>query len=146
MLIFIKEQHLYFSWLRILGIQLCFWTSLVHVEHCSMIPLSSLCYTLSWSWHQNVVNLGQFGSKWDSCFFCFHMFIVMILLVCFFNNITQDIHEHFGGNGGRRSKYWMFWFQATLMVIGLLQRAAKPGYTPLSNGKAQESAKVRVFW
>ena len=78
--------------------------------------------------------------------FLFSHVYCMILLVCFFNNITQDIHEYFGGSGGRRSKYWMFWIQATLMVIGLLQRAAKPGYTPLSNGKTQGSAKVRVFW
>ena len=61
MLIFTKEKHLYFSWLRILGIQLRFWTSLVHVEHCSVIPLIRLCYTLSWSWHQNVVTIVQLG-------------------------------------------------------------------------------------
>ena len=45
MLILIKGQHLYFSWLCILGIQLRFWTSLIPVEHCSVIPLTRLCYT-----------------------------------------------------------------------------------------------------
>ena len=40
MLIFIKDQHSYFSWLCILGIRLCFWTSLIHEEHCSVIPLT----------------------------------------------------------------------------------------------------------
>ena len=40
--IYISEQHLYFSWLRILGIQLRLLTSLVHVEHRSMIPSFSV--------------------------------------------------------------------------------------------------------
>ena len=75
-LIFIKEQRLYFSWLCILGIQLRFWTSLIYVKHCSMIPLTRLCYILSWSRHQNVVTLGQFGCRgnaWSSCFTCFEI-------------------------------------------------------------------------
>ena len=70
MLIFIKEQHSYFSWLCILGIQLRLWTSLIHEEHCSVIPLTRLCYTLSWSLHQNMATLVQFGCKgnyWSSC-------------------------------------------------------------------------------
>ena len=59
--IFIIEQHLYFFWLRILGIQLRFLTSLCHIEQRSMIPLTSLCYTLSWSRHQNVAVLVHLG-------------------------------------------------------------------------------------
>ena len=63
MLIFIKEQHLYLYlyWLRILGIQLRFLTSLVHVQHCSDISPTRLCYTLSWSPHQNMVTPVQLG-------------------------------------------------------------------------------------
>ena len=34
----IKWQQLFFGWLYIPGIQF-FWTSLTHVEHCSIIPL-----------------------------------------------------------------------------------------------------------
>ena len=74
MLISIKKQHLYFSWLFIPGIQFRFWASLIHVEHCSMIPLIRLCDTLSWSRHQNMVTLVQFGCKgniWSSCFHSF---------------------------------------------------------------------------
>ena len=52
--------------------------------------------------------------------------------------------EHFGGSLEGRSKYWRFWLQTTLIVIRLLQQADKPGYTPLSNGNTQGSAKVRV--
>ena len=85
--IFISEQHLYFSWLRILGIQLHFLTSLVLVEHRSMIPLTCLWCTLSQ--HQNVALLVHLGCKWSAWFSCFQMFIVMIL--CFFNNIKQDM-------------------------------------------------------
>ena len=73
MLIIIKEQHLYFGWLCILGIQLRFWTSHIQVEHCSIIPLIGICYTLSWSRRQNVVTLVQLGCKanaWSSCFTC----------------------------------------------------------------------------
>ena len=67
MLIIIKEHPLYFSLLRILGIQLRFWTSHIHVEHCSMLPLTRLCYTLSLSQHQNVVTLVQLGCKGNEC-------------------------------------------------------------------------------
>ena len=63
MLISIKYEHLYFIWLYILGIQFRFWTSLIHVEHCYMVPLIRLCYTLSWSRHQNMVTLVQLGCK-----------------------------------------------------------------------------------
>ena len=63
MLVFISEQHLMSSWLRILGIQLRFWNSLVHVERLSIIPLTSLCYNLSWSGHQNAASLVQLGCK-----------------------------------------------------------------------------------
>ena len=63
MLISIKYEHLYFIWLYILGIQFRFWTSLIHVEHCYMVPLIRLCYTLSWSRHQNMVTLVQLRCK-----------------------------------------------------------------------------------
>ena len=89
MLIIIKEQHLYFSWLCILGIELRFWTSHIHVEHCSMIPLTRLFYTISWSRHQNVFTLVQLGCKENAWYSCLYMLIVMIL--CFFKNILQDI-------------------------------------------------------
>ena len=89
MLIIIKEQHLYFSWLCILGIQLRFCISHIHVEHCSMIPLTRLCYILSWSRHQNVVTLVQLGCKRISMYSCFHILIVMIF--CFFKNIMLDM-------------------------------------------------------
>ena len=48
-------------------------------------------FTLSWSWHQNVVTLGQFGCKGNIWSSCFYMFIVMIL--CFLNNILQDLRK-----------------------------------------------------
>ena len=38
-----------------------------------------------------------------------------------------------------------FQLQTTLIVIRLLQRTVKPGFTPLSNGNFQGSAKVRVY-
>ena len=65
------QIHLYSSWLYILGIQFRFLTSLIHVEHCSIVPLKRLCYTLSWSRHQNVVTLVHLGCKvniWSSFF------------------------------------------------------------------------------
>ena len=88
-LIIIKEQNLYFSWLCILGIQLRFLTSHIYVEHCSVIPLTRLCYTLSWSLHQHVVTLVQLWCKGNAWYSFFHMLIVMIL--CFFKNIMQDM-------------------------------------------------------
>ena len=88
---FIKKQHLYFTWLYILCIQFRFWTSLIHVEHCSMIPLIRLCYTLSRSRHQNVVTLVQLGCKRNIWFSCFYTFIVRTL--CFLNNIMQDVRK-----------------------------------------------------
>ena len=88
MLIIIKKKHLYFSWLCILGIQFRFWTPYIHVEHCSMIPLTRLCYTLSWSRHQNVIILVQLGCKGNAWYSFFHMLSVMIL--CFFKNIMQN--------------------------------------------------------
>ena len=91
MLISIKWQHLFFCWLYIPGIQFRVWTSLIHVEHCSMIPLIWLCYTYSWSRHQNVVTLVQLGCKGNIWSSCFHMFIVRIL--CFLNNIMQDLRK-----------------------------------------------------
>ena len=60
-----------------------------HVERCSMITLTSLFYTLSWSQHQNVATLVQLGCKRNAWSSSCHMFIVMIL--CFFNNIMQDM-------------------------------------------------------
>ena len=67
MLIIIKGHHLYFSWLCIR-----FWTSHIHVEHRSMIPLTRQCYTLSWSWHQNVITLVQLGCKGNAWYSCLH--------------------------------------------------------------------------
>ena len=89
MLIIIKEQHLYFRWLSILGIQFRFWTSRIHVGLCSMIPLTRLCYTIPWSRHQNVVTLFLMGCNGNAWYSCFHLLIVMIL--CFFKNIMQDM-------------------------------------------------------
>ena len=89
MLLTIKYQHVYFSRLYILGIQFSFWTSHIHVEHFSMIPLIRLCYTLSWSRHQSVVTLVQLGCKRNVQSSCFQMFIVMIL--CFLNNIMKGL-------------------------------------------------------
>ena len=66
-----------------------FWTSLIHVEHCFMIPLIRLCYMLSWSRHQNVVPLVHLGCKGNIKSSCFHVFIVRIL--CFLNNIMQNL-------------------------------------------------------
>ena len=91
MLISIKYQHLYFSWLCILGIRLRFWTSVIHVGQCSKIPLIRLCYTLSWRRHQNVFTLVQLGYKGNAWSSCFHTLIVMIL--CFLNNIMQDLRK-----------------------------------------------------
>ena len=54
------------------------------------------------------------------------------------------VYEHYGGSGGGRSIYCRFQLQTTLIVIRLLQRAAKPGYTPLSNGSTQGSANLHV--
>ena len=42
-----------------------------------MIPLIRLCYTLSWSRHQNVVTIVQLGCKGNIWFSCFHTFIVV---------------------------------------------------------------------
>ena len=63
----------------------------MHVEHCFMIPLIRLSYTLSWSRHQNVVLLVQLGCKGNIKSSCFHMFIVRVL--CFLNNIKQDLRK-----------------------------------------------------
>ena len=92
--IFIKEQHLYFIWLRILGKQLCVLTSLVHIERGYVILLTILCYTLSWSWHQNVVTLVHFGCKGSVWSYFLRMLIVT--MVCFFNSITQDMRYSYG--------------------------------------------------
>ena len=83
----LNNLYLYFSWLYILGIQFRFWTSLLHVEHCFMIPLIRLCYTLS----SSVVPLVQLGCKENIYSSCFHIFIVRIL--CFLNNIMQDLRK-----------------------------------------------------
>ena len=91
MLISIKYQYLYSSWLYIPGIQFRFWTSLIHVEHCSMIPLIRLCCTLSWSQHQKVVTRSSVGMKWKFLVFLFLQFIVRI--ICFLNNIMQDLRK-----------------------------------------------------
>ena len=87
--IFINGQHLYFIWLCILGIHLRFLASLWHIEQPSMIPLTSLCYTLSWLRHQNVAVLVHLGCKWTDWSSCFLMFIGMIEY--FFSNITQGM-------------------------------------------------------
>ena len=77
MLIIIKEQHLYFS----------LWTSHIHVEHCFMILLTRLCYTLFWSQHQIVITLVQLRCNGNDWYSCFHMLIVMI--VCFFKILCK---------------------------------------------------------
>ena len=69
----------------------CFWTSLIRVEHCFMIPLIRLCYTLSWSRYQNVVPLVQLGCKGNIKSSCFHMFIAMIL--CFLKQYHAGLEE-----------------------------------------------------
>ena len=76
MLIIIQEQHLYLSWLCILGKQLRFWTWY------SMIPLTRLYYTLSWSRQQNVITLVQLGCKgnaWYSFFLHVNCYDIMFL-------------------------------------------------------------------
>ena len=87
MLIIFKEQHLYFSLLCVLSIQLRLWTSHIQVEHCSMMLLTRLCYTLFWSQHQIVINLVKLGCKGNDWYSCFHMLIVMI--VCFFKILCK---------------------------------------------------------
>ena len=104
MLISINKQHLYLGWLCILGIQIRFWASLIYVEHCSMLPLIRICYTLSWPQHQIVVTLVQLeckGSDWSSCF---HTLILMVL--CFLNNIMQDL----------RKRYTLSWSHNTMTL------------------------------
>ena len=83
MLISIKWQHLFFGWMYIPGIQFRFWTSLIHVEHCSVIPLIWLCYTLSWSRHQNVVTRAQLG-----CIEIFGLLVFTRLLIGYYVSYT----------------------------------------------------------
>ena len=104
MLIFIKKQHLYFSWLYILGIQFRFRTSLTHVENCYMIPLIRPCYTLSWPRHQYVITPVQLGCKGNIWVSCLHTFIVRLL--CFSNNIMQDLRKSYTLSWPHSSMTW----------------------------------------
>ena len=60
---------------------------------------------------------------------------------CASHIVSIIVYEHFGRSGALEVLV-----QTTLIVIRLLQRAVKPGYTQLSNGNTQGSAKVCVYW
>ena len=63
----------------------------MYVDDCCIIPLIRLCYTLSWSWHQNVVTLVHLECEGNALSSRFHTLIVMVL--CFLNNIMQDLRN-----------------------------------------------------